>query len=190
MKLLFLDFDGVLNSAQSDVYHLRGLGRSDEFGMPVDFFCPLAISNLNFVCEMIADLNVVISSSWRTNRDVCTLRKILTSNGFLYSDRVLDKTPYLSSSTKTPWGDMHRNVIRGEEVQAWLDENTKVSEQSCLMPKFQVDDIVILDDDEEFGALDPKLIRTNPVVGFMWNDVLTLLERLKPDWMDHVHNVR
>lgn len=97
MKVLFLDFDGVLNSLE--YCFLRK--PDDEFIVRFD---PRLIEMLNFVCREIPELKIVISSSWRKINTLDAIKELLSSYGFLYTETIIDKTPSL-------------NTIRGFEIE-------------------------------------------------------------------------
>jgi hypothetical protein len=98
MKLLFLDFDGVLNS--EPFYRVKASGV-----LPLD---PAAVALLNELVRR-ARARVVVSSSWRLGRrvTVASLRRTLEEVGF--SGRVVGKTPELVGQP------------RGLEIQAYLN---------------------------------------------------------------------
>src|SRR5258708_533010 len=114
MKVIFLDFDGVLNSR--DWFTRREAVRQ---GIEPDKwkawreehdFDPVAVKRLNkLVTEMSAV--VVVSSSWRLGRSTQELARILKDVGFVGS--VLDRTPDRSS----------RAYERFHEIRAWLKQN-------------------------------------------------------------------
>ncbi len=63
MKILFLDFDGVLNTeAWQRLCVARGLPTEDEFG-PV--FDQEAVANLKAIVDAVPDVGIVITSSWK-----------------------------------------------------------------------------------------------------------------------------
>ncbi|MCX9024639.1 MAG: HAD domain-containing protein [Candidatus Methanoperedens sp.] len=98
MKVLFLDFDGVLNS-----YKDRNFGRE---------FSKAPCENLNTLLERIKDLKIVISSAWRhLGLEEC--KEVLKENG-INTDRVIDIT-----------GDERGE--RGHQIQCWLDRNPGVT---------------------------------------------------------------
>jgi hypothetical protein len=97
--LIFLDFDGVLNSLASSLT----IGCCDKF----DRVCVGLVDRLSTQ----ADADVVISSSWRIGADLEYLRgKLWTSGGKALADRVVGKTPRLASE-------------RGSEIAMWLADH-------------------------------------------------------------------
>lgn len=105
-KIIFLDFDGVMDTAYYD--HIRekdGLPVRDEYGL---IFDPECVRNLKeIINETGAD--IVVTSSWRylmTYKDFLDMWEYRDLPGF-----VTDVTPILSLK-KT----------RGDEIDAWLNE--------------------------------------------------------------------
>lgn len=98
MKVLFLDFDGVLNNFKD-----RNFG--EKLSEP-------ACENLNSLLKKVPELKVVISSAWRMHGlEYC--KKMLKKNG-VKVDRVIDVTG-------------QENGIRGHQIQCWLDRNPGVT---------------------------------------------------------------
>lgn len=149
MLVLFLDVDGVLNSWQSAEYWGRKNLSQEELDRCVYSFCPIAMSNLNSLCEEFPDLKIVVSSTWRKSRSVAQLQLLLADNGFLYINRIIDKTPVL--------GYDH---CRGDEINDWLGQyRDKIDAHGP-------EAFVIVDDDSDMGELIDHLIQTDARVGF------------------------
>jgi len=162
MKIIFLDFDGVLNSAPF-------LEREGWFEGPLTqrehkFMCEHASSNVDFSDLRMIDrtkvmlLNqiiertiaqVVISSSWRLGRDVNDLIDALKFHGFV--GEVIGMTPELS------------HAIRGEEIDSWMYDQ-------MLLPDKDIT-FVILDDDNDMGTLRGNLVKTSMKYGLTPYDV-------------------
>lgn len=98
MKILFLDIDGVLNSAS--VLHQKGRG---------DAICEKMVARVNQIIEATG-CKIVISSTWRLLHKIDQLKQILITYGLL--DVIIDYTPHFEYQR-----------IRGDEIQAWLDKN-------------------------------------------------------------------
>lgn len=99
MKLIFLDFDGVIiHTLQSSIYWTRQKERYEAF-------CPISCSNLGYILDKTG-AKIVVSSTWRKSRSVDELQEILKR--YVPNAKVLDKTPICSSR------------IRGEEIFSWL----------------------------------------------------------------------
>jgi hypothetical protein len=119
MKIIFLDIDGVLNVIPKDF---------DKYG---GTFHPEFVENLKYIIDK-TDAKIVISSSWRSAG--------LIEMQNMWKDRnlpgeVVGITPYLKGGAR---------VIRGHEIQAWLD-----------MHKMGTHSYVIIDDDTDM--LDSQL---------------------------------
>jgi len=107
MRVIFLDFDGVVNTPATWGRHVIGDGRSaldpDKVGM------------VACLCERM-DAYVVISSAWRHDRTLTMLRDMLTARGFVNAwAKVIGVTP-------------NRIGERGDEIVAWLQEHPDVDE--------------------------------------------------------------
>lgn len=95
MKIIFLDFDGVLNS-QLFYKNRKTFKDIDE----------KSVSFLNDLVRQ-TEAKIVVSSSWRIGRTINDLQKILDYNGF--KGEILDVTPCL-------------NTLRGNEIHAWIQD--------------------------------------------------------------------
>lgn len=98
MKVLFLDFDGVLNN-----FNTRKFG---------EIFSEAALKSLNSLLKKEPELKIVVSSAWRM-WGLTYLRKVLGNNG-VDASKVIDIT-----------GDEQGN--RGHQIQCWLDRNPGVT---------------------------------------------------------------
>lgn len=116
MKIIFLDFDGVLNSIEFLATEPHRLNRLD----------PAAVGRLNAIIAR-SGAKVVVSSSWRVKRSVDDLRLLLTDLGFV--GEVIDRTPEMAA------GFMDPLAMRSREIQAWID--------ACAEP---IESFVVLDD--------------------------------------------
>lgn len=87
-RLIFLDFDGVLNSG----IYLRGLPARD---VPVNDIDPVAVARLNRIIEAVPGTSVVISSTWRQLYRQADLRGFLNARGF--RGEMIGVTPYLGT---------------------------------------------------------------------------------------------
>ena len=141
MRVLFLDFDGVLNS--HDWWTRRGARTTqtvDEWE-----FDPSAIALLNQAIrddDVQSDVRVVVSSSWRYGRTVENLRDLLEKVGV--AAQVIDKTvDYIDHDTLAALTALHgvRHAERGAEIAEWLSRHTDT-----------VETYAIVDDDSDAGV--------------------------------------
>ena len=156
MKVIFLDFDGVLNSAASFGYEERFRDRNPNkvLGPVNQTLCNVCTSNFQLILEHFPEVKVVISSTWRNLFPLDWLRNHLAGYG-IDSSRVIDKTP------GTDWG------YRGEEIQAWLDKHPEVKTN------------VVLDDNEIGGGIpDERIIKTSWNVGLTLPHVREVIQKL------------
>ncbi len=101
MKVIFLDFDGVLLPLPTDGHYEPDLKPGTE-----------AMNNLNLLIQLTR-AEVVVTSAWRVSRTVKELEELLKSWGYKWS--VLDKT-------KNGDGDEDR----GYDIQYWLANSREV----------------------------------------------------------------
>lgn len=134
-KLIFLDFDGVLNS--HDWFQRRSpcIPDSTRALREDRDICPDNMAQLN---KLVATTGaeVIVSSAWRIGRTLEGLRDILQRNGF--RGTVTGVTPRLLTQ-------------RGEEIQAWIDANCQQQDIA----------FVILDDDSDMAHLKEHLVKTS-----------------------------
>lgn len=112
-RIIFLDFDGVLNS----------VGTKDRIAMPpygekyrgLDDFRVQLVSKL----ALEAGAKVVISSTWREFYELEELRALLKSRGF--EAEVIDQTP--KAYTEIGLGFHPKRSERGDDIQAWIVAN-------------------------------------------------------------------
>lgn len=115
MKVLFLDFDGVLVTARAQWSAKGGGGRFTEFD-------PVAIQFLNRLTELV-DMKVVVSSVWRYGRTPAELQELLSQAGF--EGTVIDKTPRIGR-------DINGEGVRGDEIKHWLGQHPEVTKY-CII---------------------------------------------------------
>jgi len=158
MKVIFLDFDGVLNSLQSfkfwaDVRDqddwekgLQGSQMSLKEYLAMEL-CPICVHNVQELVTRTPGVKIVVSSSWRVGETVETLKKMLKMSKPI-SDAIIDVTESFSN-------------IRGEEIQKWLDAHPEVT------------DYVILDDDQDMlDSQKDHFVKTTFMHGFQYGDLL------------------
>ena len=120
MKVIFLDVDGVLNTEECDDAPKEGQEGSEGFLYHENTPIPLlkrSLDNLRYVLQQTG-AKIVISSSWRLFPErLELLTQILEAFSPSEESVVIGLTPDLSNS----WSG------RGEEVQAWLNQNKNCS---------------------------------------------------------------
>lgn len=119
MKVIFLDFDGVLNSEAS--FRMEVRRKNNNVSNTLN---PVACSNLQYILEHDSSVKIVISSTWRKVHTMVELQNILNAYG-VEAARIIGKTPSVLSGA------------RGHEINLWLEENPNVT-------KF-----VVIDDDSD-----------------------------------------
>jgi len=106
-KILFLDFDGVLNSETG--------WRRDK---PEDsyYVTPECVDAMKWVFEQCPDVWIVVSSTWRYHLQLPALQAMLIAIG-LPGDKVVGYTPMRMSA----------DGPRGNEIQEYLDDHPEVT---------------------------------------------------------------
>jgi hypothetical protein len=165
MKVLFLDFDGVLNSCQSATFwHSKRNQKKWESEMYESWegtlyeylameFCPIALSNMEELARRFPELKIVISSSWRLHNSVEDLKKIL-SPAKAIADKVINKTKSLR------WAD-GKETTRGHEIKEWLSRHPEVTHY-----------VIVDDDNDMLEEQKDNFVHTSSLHGFQWGDML------------------
>lgn len=153
MKVIFLDFDGVLNSQKSfdEEIEARDLVPTDVFktlGPLNETLCRSCTSNFQLILDKFPDAKIVISSTWRLLFTLEWLKDKLFSYG-IDSSRVIGITPSSVPSS----GDWR---TRGNEIRAWLLDHPEVT-------KF-----IVIDDDPD------AVVEVGTFIKTTWEDGLTL----------------
>lgn len=134
MRVIFLDFDGVLNSAEW-MKHLHNTKEKFDSFLQRSYkeLDPIKVKMMSeFAIEQQA--SIVVSSSWRILHPLHELCDILLHNGM--TEEALPKAV-------TP----HFGNFRGDEVNLWLQQNPQYNSH------------VIFDDDGDFHK-DQPLVKT------------------------------
>jgi hypothetical protein len=106
MKIIFLDFDGVMDTAYYDhMLSKQGLPGNDPYGTVFD---PNCVHNLRRIIDNTG-ADIVVSSSWK---------HFMTYKEFLEMWDTRGLPGFVTDVTPIP--DMRRN--RGDEIDAWLNE--------------------------------------------------------------------
>lgn len=165
MRVIFLDFDGVINSHQSATFwHNKRDQEKWENEMYKEWqgslfeylaheFCPIALSNVEELVRRCPDVKVVVSSTWRLGNDVESLKNILSASK-LVADTIIDVTPRFPGKP------------RGEEIKHWLDNHPEIEQY------------VIIDDDRDMlESQKENFVNTSALHGFQFGDML-MAERI------------
>ena len=151
MRVIFLDFDGCLNSVGSFIYNnrlvLMGLTKIPSY----ESFDPIACSNLQYVLEELPDVQVVVSSTWRKYKTLAALQEIFKTNNLL-PERMIGTTPESEEG------------YRGKEIESWLKDHPEVTE------------FVIVDDDSDMEPYMDRLVKTDGRNGFTFTDAEKVIE--------------
>lgn len=142
-KIIFLDFDGVLNSVGTKDRVIHPLFKRKVRGLD------------NFRVKLVSDLaketgsSIVISSSWRHFYSELQLKVLLYSRG-LEHPFIVGVTP--TASQEEGWTSSKMNFERSDEIQAWMNIHGR--------PKY----FLVLDDLET--AFTRNQIKTSDGTGF------------------------
>ncbi len=131
MRIVFLDFDGVLNSRAL----VERAPAPDAIGL--DLLAEEAVARVERLC-VEGGAGIVVSSTWRLTFDRAALEGLLRAKG-LRRAPVLDVTPMIPYKRG-----------RGQEIQAWLDH-----------ARAPIDGMVILDDEPDMLHLLPWLVQSS-----------------------------
>lgn len=149
MKIIFLDFDGVLNHEQ---FYSQRKEHGVYLGYPLSEIDPQSVQKLNNIIQATG-AKVVISSTWRHGRKIEELQKILNYFGFI--GEIIDITPDLGKYDFT---------VRGNEIWEWIKVN--------ISDYFNYNQYVILDDDcDMLYYQKDNFIRVDRWVGITGGDV-------------------
>lgn len=151
MKVLFLDFDGVLNSVGSFIYN----NRQNLLGLTKirtnQSFCPVASSNLQYILEELPDVQIVVSSTWRKYKTIDVLKNFFESNN-ISSDRIVGVTP------------IDPDRYRGNEIREYLNSHPEVT------------NFVIVDDDTDMYPYLDNLVKTDSRDGLTFSKAERIVE--------------
>lgn len=148
MKIIFLDFDGVLNSHKW-IEANQHLFESGQLFMHKHLDHD-AVARVDKICRETG-AKVVISSTWRRFNTLPQLQAILKRHGF--TGEVISTTPILGGP-------------RGNEIARWL---------RAAGP---VESFVIIDDDSDMADLMDRLVRTTFDTGLQDEHVDTAISLL------------
>ena len=170
MNLIFLDIDGVMN-----MYGSTSRTFMKPYGQHIE---PHLVQRLNYICENVKDLNIVISSSWRN--DMEDLKLQLEEQGFKYWILVIDKTckAKLNTSREPPY-DLKKDYLyinRGDQIAEWL--HRKQFKGRFLVIDDEIDDIC----GERCSVIDRECVyETDMNEGMLHKDAIAIVKYFKED---------
>lgn len=184
MKVLFLDFDGVLNSKQ----HILATkdkdapGRNTLKGADFEFMKKNVNANnmwcLKYILDNVPDLQIVLSTSWRSHFEMDQFKELFKEFG-LDESRLIGKTPKKFTSERI------------HEIHMWLDDTTEAEYDEngkAINRKVEVDWMAV-DDHVIFNLEDPDKQRellTDSWVGLTLPDAIKIIRHFKPDFKETV----
>ena len=156
VKVIFLDFDGVLNSLAFLNGGAHELGDLD----------PAAVARLERLVAR-SGAKVVISSTWRLKYSPAELRARLAAQGF--TGEIIDCTPELPAGSVPASGYF---FPRCQEIRAWLTSRRVAPERFVILDDadFEVD---------ELAELQSCFVRTDVAHGLVDADVEIALRILE-----------
>ena len=149
MRIIFLDYDGVVNTLW-----FQDVNGNPNFNFPSDNKVnnTQAIAWLNKLCRETG-AKIVVTSTWRSVRNY---KECLYNAGLNKKIEILGKTKNLG-------------IKRGIEIQNWLDTHKKLN----------IEKFVILDDDMDMEHLLDYLVVTDACIGinyYVYEKAKKLLE--------------
>jgi len=156
MKILFLDFDGVLNYT-SFSYTPKDSSKelTEEEADVLYYLDPSRVKLLNEILDRTG-AKVVVSSAWRCNRTIKELQSLLFAAGF--TGKVIGKTRQTECSCKNP-------EARGDKIADWIRDSHE------LFGLEKIDKFVILDDYADMSSVIGFLVQTDRDEGLTGVDV-------------------
>lgn len=148
--VIFLDFDGVLNTEQYQTQlAIDGKSTTDAWG---PLFDPRAVANLRKILDVTCAV-IVISSSWRYAHRLGSLRSMWKVREL--PGEILDMIPRGATY-----------ISRGEDIECWLGRNGRP-------------DYVIIDDlDDFYPSQHDRYVETNPIIGITEADAIKAIKTL------------
>lgn len=162
-KILFLDFDGVLNTLRWREHEGKN-AIIDRFGYSFD---PESVANLAKVVRH-QDVGVVISSSWKC-LGLAEMRRLWIERKM--PGELIDITP--SETRREVISQATPNEIRwltskGHEISLWLSQHDNISQYA-----------IVDDEDSMLPEQESHFVRISPIIGVTDDDVKKIMRILK-----------
>jgi hypothetical protein len=164
-KILFLDFDGVLNTLRWREHEGKN-AIIDRFGYSFD---PLSVANLAKVVSC-PDVGIVVSSSWKC-LGLDEMRNLWKERNM--PGELVDITP--SETRRDVISGATPNEIRwltskGYEIDLWLAQHGNISNY-----------VIVDDEDTMLPEQQSHFVKISPIVGITDDDVRRMKSLLKID---------
>lgn len=151
-KVLFLDFDGVLNGPAPYVKAPKWARERHPFIWVNDYL----VGRLARVFETVKDASIVVSSTWRKTFEVAELQRILNEECPGLGRLVIGRTP------------VFQHAVRGVEIQSWLTNNPHVRRY-----------VIVDDDSDMLPSQEPFFVQTEFSSGLTEANVARIIAHLK-----------
>lgn len=117
MKVIFLDFDGVLNNWETK-------RKAPEWAAKKHPYIWIEKELVEKIGDLVekTSAKIVVSSTWRNSYNVEELNRILSDEDPRLVDTVISKTIYIGDHA----------AVRGKEIQQWLHEHPEVTSYVVL----------------------------------------------------------
>lgn len=164
-NILFLDFDGVLNSGDNSIIlnflaaHNPKKGLDTFAGIEFDERC---VRWLQWIIDNTG-AKIVISSSWRLHYELEQMKAIWKQ--LALPGEIIGYTPFETGLSALGDYEIERKFERGKEIQSWLNAN-------------KVDNYCIIDDEYEMLP-DQVFVQTDPEFGLTYETAKLVVEYLK-----------
>ena len=150
-KIIFLDFDGVLNSGDNSRIITFLMMDNPELmqeyyaGIQFDERC---VRWLQWIIKE-TDAKLVISSSWRLQYELQELQAIWKA--LELPGEIIGYTPFETGLSMLGEHEVSRDFERGREIQAWIDEHKP--DKYCILDDgfYMLHNQVFVQTDPEFG---------------------------------------
>jgi hypothetical protein len=152
---IFLDIDGVLNTDGHLRRQIAEKGRSTRMD-----WCPIACNNLSRLCKKFGS-RIVITSSWKNEFDLVTLKHIFESNG-ISKELIEDVTPSVAVISE------EEDYCRGNEIQQWLEDRAD----------FESPFLIIDNQSDVLESQSLRLVQVDKEDGFANSDSLIMAVQL------------